>query len=216
MNILAIETSTDKGSLSFFQSSDLVWEMEVSSGRHHNTQVLEALEQQLTTAPDLILIGSGPGNYTGIRVAISIAQGIQVIHQSEVIALPSLFCALSNEPKTVIGNARRGEFYHTEVSTTHGLSEIQVLTEEALVSLLKKNAPQEVALFEEDEKTIAILNSLTIPFQIITPHASTLIHQWQALSKDIHQECQQTPLEPVYLRPPSMEKSTKPHPLLSL
>lgn len=93
--LLAIDTSTDKASvaLSFNQSIDSV----VLSGvRQHAQQLLPMIQQllanaQLTLAElDGIVLGIGPGSFTGLRIACSVAKALAYAHALPVYGVCSL------------------------------------------------------------------------------------------------------------------------------
>jgi tRNA threonylcarbamoyladenosine biosynthesis protein TsaB len=82
MNVLALEFSSNRRSAAVVVDKSVRGRAEASGGR--NTQAFHLIEQALVEATlereavDCIAVGLGPGSYTGIRTAISIAQGWQV------------------------------------------------------------------------------------------------------------------------------------------
>ena len=81
MNLLALETSTDRLSIAvsahgrLFESADVV-------GQRHAELALDAIDALLASAGldprelDGIAFGAGPGSFTGLRIATGIAQGL--------------------------------------------------------------------------------------------------------------------------------------------
>ncbi|HHW4671922.1 MAG TPA: tRNA (adenosine(37)-N6)-threonylcarbamoyltransferase complex dimerization subunit type 1 TsaB, partial [Xylella fastidiosa subsp. multiplex] len=81
MKLLAFETSTEACSVAV-QVDGCVWERFEIAPRRHAELVLSWAEQLLAEAGisrrqlDAIALGCGPGAFTGVRLGISLAQGI--------------------------------------------------------------------------------------------------------------------------------------------
>ena len=78
---------------------------------------------------DALGVGVGPGNFTGIRIAVSAARGLALALGIPAVGV-STFDALAHglpRPLIVIADARRGEFYVQECDAT-GAGEPMLLT----------------------------------------------------------------------------------------
>ena len=95
MEILAIESSTPRGSLALWRDRRLVAVEEFQSERAHNSVLFGPLEAVLRQAEalDLIVCGTGPGSYSGVRVGIAAAIGVSLARCVPLIGMPSV-CAL--------------------------------------------------------------------------------------------------------------------------
>ncbi|QQL45348.1 tRNA (adenosine(37)-N6)-threonylcarbamoyltransferase complex dimerization subunit type 1 TsaB [Sulfuriroseicoccus oceanibius] len=124
--LLVIDTSTTRGCVALVNAADpaaleVVAQHEFQSERSHNSQIfapLGALLEALGTAPlDRIVVATGPGSYTGIRIGIAAANGIAAARSCPVIGVPSVLGL--GDPAVndfhVIGDARRGSAFHWEV-----------------------------------------------------------------------------------------------------
>lgn len=81
MRILAIETSTEHCSVALKQGGQLLSHSELA-GQKHSEILLARVDQLLNEAGcalndmDGIAFGAGPGSFTGVRIAASVAQGL--------------------------------------------------------------------------------------------------------------------------------------------
>jgi len=78
--VLALDTATDACTLALCGEGDLRARHE-RLARAHNRHILGMLtdilaERSLASAVDVIACGVGPGSFTGLRVAVSVAQGL--------------------------------------------------------------------------------------------------------------------------------------------
>jgi len=90
--------ATDGWSVARRQGSDLLPRLLALLSR-------EGRELPQTTA---VAVGSGPGSFTGLRVAMSVAKGLAVALDVPVIAVPSLASWLVAEPEVDAALARAG------------------------------------------------------------------------------------------------------------
>ena len=78
--VLALDTATDACTLAWCGEGDLRARHE-RLARAHNRHILGMLTdilagRSLASAVDVIACGVGPGSFTGLRVAVSVAQGL--------------------------------------------------------------------------------------------------------------------------------------------
>ena len=78
MKTLALDLSTARGSLAWLDGQ-IEFEREWPNDRKNSAAFFENLEaiQRKFGAPEIIIVGLGPGSYAGTRIAISAAIGIQ-------------------------------------------------------------------------------------------------------------------------------------------
>lgn len=123
MNVLALDTATEACSAALLLGDRLVHRYEVL-GRGHAERLLpmvdEILAEAATTlgALDAIAFGRGPGAFTGVRIAISLAQGLALgtglplVPVSDLKALGAAALAHSPAPFALAClDARMGEVY---------------------------------------------------------------------------------------------------------
>lgn len=94
--ILCIEAGTDVGSVALAKDDELLSLMENSEGKQHAANLAvyidEILREHDLSASDLdaVAVGKGPGSYTGLRIAVSLAKGICYAAGIPLIAVSSL------------------------------------------------------------------------------------------------------------------------------
>lgn len=120
MNLLAIETSTELGSIALWRDGELL-RRTCPIGVSHSETLLPLIRATLREAgmcfADLnaVAFAAGPGSFTGLRVACGVAQGLAFAHQLPVMPVGTLDAmALSSAGQRVIValDARMGEVYH--------------------------------------------------------------------------------------------------------
>jgi tRNA threonylcarbamoyladenosine biosynthesis protein TsaB len=118
--ILAIETSTDAGSVALLADTRSIEEVS-QPGQAHSGWALPAVSRLLAEAGvrlhelDAIAFGAGPGSFTGLRLACGIAQGLALGADLPVVAIPSLaaLALASGGERVWVGvDARMREMYY--------------------------------------------------------------------------------------------------------
>ena len=121
MNLLAIETATEACSVALLCGDASIDRSEMAPRRHAEL-VLPMAESLLSEAGiarnqlDAIAVGRGPGAFTGVRLAISVAQGLALALDLPVLPISSLAALAMQAPSNGAAvlaaiDARRGEIY---------------------------------------------------------------------------------------------------------
>jgi len=121
MNLLAIETSTEACSVALVHGDQLISRSELAPRRHAEL-VLPMADALLAEAGlgrhalDAIAVGRGPGAFTGVRLAISLAQGMALALDRPVVTVSSLAALALEAPEgegaiLAVIDARMGEVY---------------------------------------------------------------------------------------------------------
>ena len=119
MRLLAIETATEACSVAVYVDGDVHARFEVAPRRHAEL-VLPWAEALLADAGiaraqlDAIAVGRGPGAFTGVRLAIAIAQGIALALDRPVLpvsTLAALAMRAGGQRRIAAIDARMGEVY---------------------------------------------------------------------------------------------------------
>lgn len=118
MIVLAIETSTNHGSIALLRGDRLLFSHEFAADRSLGSLLFQPLQSAVGMVPkiDRIAVGLGPGSYSGVRIAISAAIGLSVSTGASLLGISSLAAIRTQEPAYfAIGDARRNTFYFTSV-----------------------------------------------------------------------------------------------------
>ena len=121
MNLLAIETSTECCSAALSVDDRMIARSELAPRRHAEL-LLPMCEELLAEAGlarrdlDALAVGCGPGAFTGVRLAISAAQGIGFALAIPVVPVSSLAALALQAPDNgaailAVIDARMGEIY---------------------------------------------------------------------------------------------------------
>lgn len=124
MKLLALESSTEFLSLAL-QSGSQVYVFHESTGPAASQRILPEIHRLLTEADlklgqlDGIAYGTGPGAFTGVRVAVGVAQGLAFGADLPVVGVSSVqavaqaaWLEIQAEKVLVCLDARMGEVYH--------------------------------------------------------------------------------------------------------
>jgi tRNA threonylcarbamoyladenosine biosynthesis protein TsaB len=196
MKILALELSTARGSLAWDDDGNWM-EEKWPNDRKHSGRFFQALKTTMEAggAPDLIVVGLGPGSYAGVRIAISAAIGLHAMGDVRLVGVPSI-CAMSGEARSydVIGDARRQSFFWARVEAGSLTQEPELLGEAELRTRIEQSG------------TRLILSSDALPqfgsVQSAFPSAAHLA----CLARNENHRFSLPPLQPMYLREPHITK----------
>ncbi|KGQ18714.1 Glycoprotease [Lysobacter dokdonensis DS-58] len=119
MKLLAFETATEACSVAVWVDGEVFERFEIAPRRHAELALPwadEVLAQAgiARTALDAIAVGRGPGAFTGVRLAIAIAQGVALALDRPVVPVSTLAAlALQARAPRVLAaiDARMGEVY---------------------------------------------------------------------------------------------------------
>ena len=119
MKILALELSSGQGSIAWIEDDYDPFVRSFANDRKHSGLFFENLQlcSREFGAPDVIVVGLGPGSYAGVRIAIAAALGLRAASPTKLIGITSI-CGMETAAREycVIGDARRASFFFGRVS----------------------------------------------------------------------------------------------------
>lgn len=194
--ILAIETATHICSVSFQDADGKIHEKRTERKGSHSELLFifirELMEEHQFRIDDLkaLLVSSGPGSYTGLRIAASAVKGLLFGMDVNIFAANTLagFAQSATEGKVhAVINARRNHLYHQifekENETLSPVSESKILELEEINPGLEEGdfiiGTGIERLDEEKLKGLNILDESKIS-------ASNLIHLFKGKSADTY------------------------------
>ena len=150
MKILALEFSSAHRSVAIACGSSHVREV-IETSKANTMQPFEMIEAALEQANvgrqeiERIVVGLGPGSYTGIRAGLAMAQGWQLARAVELVGISSVEAIAAQGQMdglrgavTVVVDAQRGEFYSAmwELSESgcHNLEPLRIVSADAVKS----------------------------------------------------------------------------------
>ncbi|WP_251360007.1 tRNA (adenosine(37)-N6)-threonylcarbamoyltransferase complex dimerization subunit type 1 TsaB [Kangiella sp. TOML190] len=217
--ILIIDTSTEACSVALECNGQLFEEYQVAP-RQHGELVLPMVDRLLQQAKikladlDCIGYGQGPGAFTGLRICVSIVQGLAFGANVPVVACSSLQAMAqqaydNTEHKQVLSaiDARMGEVYWGHYQVQDGLMRLvntEVVTQPENVTIRASEKSNYYAVGSgwqtySAELTKAIGQNREIETQVSYPRASAML-PWvkSQLTKGLVMPAEQA--QPVYLR----------------
>jgi tRNA threonylcarbamoyladenosine biosynthesis protein TsaB len=122
MRILAVDTSSERGSVSVIDGMDVIGEVRLATSMHHSERLFGSVEFLFRNVPfplsavDLFAAARGPGSFTGLRVGLAAMEGFAAAHQKPGAGVTTLEALAwkSVAPDGFIAptmDARRGEVY---------------------------------------------------------------------------------------------------------
>ena len=191
MRILAVENSGPEGSVAVVCDGNVVGMQTFTSPRGRGSALFDALASTALLDVDLVLVGTGPGGYNGLRSSIAAAWGFARARKIPMAGVCSLL-GYDAPDYFVLGDARAGEWFCGRVTGGHldGAPELM--------------APDvAIARIGQDVLPVFCTTALTgLPRAVVQcPRADILAARASEAG----------PAEPFYLKPPHI---TKPRPPL--
>ncbi|MES2307274.1 MAG: tRNA (adenosine(37)-N6)-threonylcarbamoyltransferase complex dimerization subunit type 1 TsaB [Verrucomicrobiota bacterium] len=192
MAILAIDTSCNTGSVALRADDGSIVSRSFEGDQRHSSALfpeLEALGIQQAKI-DQIIVGLGPGSFSGIRVAIAAAQAIALAKSCSVVGVCSAWSvAMQKKHVTRLGvfaDARRGERYLTIFANGKMERETFLVPNDSVEELVSKFTETVCA------DPVPLISEKVIPAAKDFLSLDSSFQGW--ISTD--------PLEPIYLREP--------------
>lgn len=96
MNVLAIDTATQILGVGILRDSEIVGEMTINIKKTHTARLLPAIQQLMERVEmqpdelDKMIVGQGPGSYTGVRIGVTTAKSLAWALDLPLISVSSL------------------------------------------------------------------------------------------------------------------------------
>jgi tRNA threonylcarbamoyladenosine biosynthesis protein TsaB len=150
---LAIDASTYTASVALVRGETILREQTVAMRDPRHEKLMPTIARTLgdvaVSEVERIVCGAGPGSFTSLRIAASIAKGLAVAGDKPLFAVPSLLLLVVGTPVApregrwlALLDAMRGEFFAQIIEvqssgTISEVSELRVLREEEIANLAR-------------------------------------------------------------------------------
>jgi tRNA threonylcarbamoyladenosine biosynthesis protein TsaB len=216
MKILALEFSSPQRSVAVAEAAETGTALGVSEVIETGafaTKAMGMVESALTEARlereqvERLVVGLGPGSYTGVRAAIAVAQGWQLATGVRLLGLRSADCVASQAHAegligtvAVVIDAQRNEFYVANYSlTAAGWRETQPLRLASVAEVQKCQKEGQMLIGPEVTRWFP-------KGRILLPRAASLARLGAGRLGSVSGEA----LEPIYLRQTTFVKAVQP------
>lgn len=199
--ILAIELSTSHGEIAVTGGGQPLFTAQFVAHRSHNSLLFGPLGEALKAAGDdlgLIVVGAGPGSYTGVRIAIAAAHGMALSRNVPVIGWPSITApeAAGDVARfAVLGDARRSSYYFGMIENGSLADDLELLDEAAARAKIAALSP--LPVFSLDETLPPWAEGAVTKSR---PSALMLAHRAMRLTPEQIAQRSNSPIEPFYVR----------------
>ncbi len=224
MALLALDTSTDWASVALYDGRAVLAEETWRAQRRHGDELFPAIERLLSSARvglaavDRVAVATGPGSFTGLRVAIAAAQGIARgagaslvgVSTLDVLAYPHAPSKQRTCPLLPAGRTDwYAAFYQERNRRWLRRSPYVVAT---LPELCRQIGTHTLFVGELDEEAEATLRDLLGPKALFAPPASRMRRAgflaelgWRALEAEPQTRLDE--VEPIYVKQPRIGRS---------
>ena len=192
MKLLGFDLSTRRGTIALVNRGKILCARDWPNDRRNSAPFFAVLDEIIREhgAPEAIVVGLGPGSYTGTRIAISVAIGLQATTGAALTGLSSLSGISEENEYIVIGDAKRASFFFATVSGGLVATEPELLSQNEINERLASITT--ISIYTSDE-----LPQFTT-VQLRFPLARLLCLRAQRFPQNLAR----APLAPIYRREP--------------
>lgn len=219
---LAIETSVRSATVAVGDASGVLASEAFESDRSHNSVLFGPLARVLEPVDvarlAVVLVGTGPGSYSGTRVGIAAGQGVAIIAACPAVGVPSMLAtpeARAGGVSLAVGDARRGGWWLARVEEGRVTAPPAIMAHEAfareVAAAVAAGLP--VVAFDPVER-LRLDPGVAARLVPARPSARILLEWWARRGDGERAAFAAEALQPVYLRPPHVTRAKDGHPLL--
>jgi tRNA threonylcarbamoyl adenosine modification protein YeaZ len=203
MRVFALELSSRFGSIALVEDGVLIAEKSWEESFKNRQQLFDALSEMRMDwmSIDVFSVGRGPGAFSGMRIAFSVANSLAAPAGKPVYALNSgaaVAARCKAERTVVVGDARRSQVWAGVFKGVELERDFELMDRDALSAFV----PEEALVASPDHER---LKELLAPFN--TPESPETAYPtagWLGLlvHRRLENGVDSEPLEPLYMHPP--------------
>jgi tRNA threonylcarbamoyl adenosine modification protein YeaZ len=167
---LAIDTSTSRTSVAVIEEGMILWSGHRDGATEHGPALPSLVKEGIKGFTiDAVVVGMGPGPYTGLRVGIAFAESFALakgISVRGVCSLDAIAAQVKEEDFIVTVNARRKEVYWARYKDGVRVGEPAVSFPADL-----SGSPIHADLFPDMKALVALSGNITEPIYLRRPDA---------------------------------------------
>ena len=192
MKLLGFDLSTRRGTIALLNGDNVLCARDWPNDRRNSAPFFTVLDEIICEhgAPEAIVVGLGPGSYTGTRIAISAAIGLQATTRAALTGLSSLSAVSEENEYAVIGDAKRASFSFAVISGGLFASEPDLLSQNEMNERISSITTMSIYTSDELPQFTTV--------QLRFPSARLLCLRAQRFPQNLAR----APLAPIYLREP--------------
>lgn len=207
---LILETSTPEASVCLVRADGTMEERLFRSDRSHNAALFAPLQELLAGAGEIarVLVGSGPGSYSGTRVGIAAAQGIAIAMGCPAVAVPSVLAVepiAAGHACLAVGDARRGSYWSSRIDGAGSVEPLLETLDEWQATLARAQAEGRHLFSFEDPSRWPLPDGVEVA--TVLPSARLLWSAWNTADDTTRSTWQSQIPQPIYLKPPHITKA---------
>ena len=203
MRIFSIELSSRIGSLALVENGQVLDERSWEENLQDRQQLFDAMTDMAVQwdGVDVFAVGCGPGAFSGMRIAFSVANSLAAPLKKPVYALNSgaaLAEEYGEETTAVIGDARRGKVWAGLFSRAVLNNKYELLETDALRDFVPEGT---LVLSSDHDRLVNLLADFRTGEGSgpVFPSAAVL---GILVNRRLEQGIASEPLEPLYMHPP--------------
>lgn len=201
--ILAVDSSTSVGSAALVDAGRLLREEAFAGGRSRGGGVARAIADLILDAGEIsaVVVGTGPGSYSGIRSAVAAAWGFAVTRRTPLFGVSSLL-ALAPGEYFAVGDARRGQYYFARIRDGEFVESPHLLTPGEILASIAR-CPDLPVFVPSDTPRV-------VPGQRVATPRAALLAGLVPIDPESAPPWPPMPV-PMYLKPPSITAPKSTH-----
>ena len=153
MKTLVMDTSNNYLAIAFYKDDKLIDQCKIEALKKQSELAIPMMQKMLGSVSlkdiDEMIIAIGPGSYTGVRIALTIAKTLATVCPVKIKAISSLKMLAGYDKAMAIIDARGKKYYVGIYNQGQVVLEDQLATEERLTELKQEYSDYLIKMYDE-------------------------------------------------------------------